>query len=127
MLDHLTKDYPSHDFVIDCNEAKGLFKKVREANSTEIKFEKGLREPFKSMCEGDPVRIPHATKLMMGPLRPDKKEPKGPNHENSENSINAQTDQPTTKATESSLDNDSIERHSILGTGNTGKTAKDRR
>jgi hypothetical protein len=40
----LVEDYPSHEFVIDCIEAKSLFPVVREPNSDETKLEELLRE-----------------------------------------------------------------------------------
>lgn len=48
-INHLTNGYPSHDFVIDRNEAGSLFKNVRSPNEEEARLIEllgyGIREP----------------------------------------------------------------------------------
>lgn len=68
----LTAAYPSHSFVIDREEAKGLFKNVRPANDDELKLIKLLGELAITECSSpildflnDPISTTHNT-LPMG-------------------------------------------------------------
>ena len=45
VLEFLTGGCPSHDFVIDMNEAKKLFKNVRATNEAEENLVRQVREP----------------------------------------------------------------------------------
>jgi len=109
LLDHLTKDYPTHDFVIDYHEAKDLFKNVRETNNMDNEFEKGLRISLKPTFEGDPIRVPPTSRLIMGPLKPDKIERK---QDETKESPGTKSEQPSNG--EKAVDNDSVEGHSTI-------------
>lgn len=74
ILKHLTEDYPSHDFVIDLDEAKELFENVRETDEVEIRLEKDLRRSLSTKNQSDCLRIPSENKLTMGPMKPPAKE-----------------------------------------------------
>jgi hypothetical protein len=58
----LVTDYPMHGFVIDLEEAEGLFPRVREPEPDETALEAALREHL--VQDGnDCVRVPHGTGL----------------------------------------------------------------
>lgn len=67
-LKRLREDYPSHDFILDCDEGKELFKSVRYADALEMRLEEALRKRITEEYGSDYVRFPHPFDGLIGPI-----------------------------------------------------------
>ncbi|MFC5848374.1 SDH family Clp fold serine proteinase [Deinococcus petrolearius] len=64
-INKLINEYPSHGFVIDINEAKELFPKVRPANEVETILEKLLGVALTEQFGIDCIRKPHGSGVLL--------------------------------------------------------------
>jgi hypothetical protein len=67
-LEHLIKGYPSHDFVIDFEEAKSWFSNVQPLDAEDVEFEKALEEKIKSDHNQNLIRFPSYDNPIYGPI-----------------------------------------------------------
>jgi hypothetical protein len=58
ILTHLIEGYPSHDFVIDFDEAQGLFPDVQLLDEDDVAFEKALIEKVTADYNQNVIRFP---------------------------------------------------------------------
>lgn len=76
-LQRLITAYPSHSFVIDYEEARGVFPSVRLANPVEQLLERHLRDLLATQLEVECVREPHPSGIVayLNPAPPESNDP----------------------------------------------------